>query len=235
MTSLYLKNALDYLTLNLGENLLGVIIYGSYTTSHFDANLSDFDLIIIVKKDVSAFIESFSAIFPRISVQLCLSPADIVEKIQKGGWNTYLVLTNTGTILYDSEQFLQLRDEIRKNGISFKNLSLSDKANLIKKFRGNIRELKDKTGYNYTKYFYYSLLRVIQILHFIQTGKVETDLKVLLRECDEVFIKRNLGFLLAVQRAVLKRERISEKEVDMSKGILEEAIKALETELNLFS
>lgn len=234
MTNLYLKNALNYLTLNAGENLLGVIIYGSYTTKSFDTNVSDFDLIIVVKKDVSALITSFEEMFPRISVQLCLTPIEIIKKIQEGGWNTYLVLTKTGTILYDSEQFSLLREEIKKNSINFRNLSLQDKTSLVKKFKGNVQELRNKTGYNFTKYFYYSFLRVSQILHFIRTGKVETDFNALLSKIDEEFIKRNLIFLFAVQRAALKRARISEKEIEKSKGILEDAIKVLEIELNLF-
>lgn len=201
----YLKSFIDYLEKKVGNQLAGVIIYGSYVKGYFDPQKSDYDVFVLFKKKVIDLQEEIKLKFPKISLQIYVNLEEFKNKILGGGWNTYITFIYTGKILYETEDLVKLKKIIADYRPDFRNLDNNKIIALLEKLKADTRESYKRNHYELNKFLYSSLLRKFQILYYIRNSEIMLEFSKLLSLFKDKCILDNLEWLSLIETQVFER------------------------------
>lgn len=200
----YLKGFLEYLQEKVGEELAGLVIFGSYVAGYFDKNNSDYDVFVVFKSEVPDLKEDIVKKFPRIVTHFYDTVEKLEEKIRFGGWNTYMALIHTGEILFKTSRLEDVTSKF-KQPIALKELSDQHKRHLVDKLKDQVNIAKVKEGFELNKFLYSSLLRKLQILYFLRNGEIIFKFNELLEKTEDDFMNDNREWLLQLEELVFSR------------------------------
>lgn len=230
----YLKSFIDYLEKKVGNELAGVIIYGSYVKGYFDPHKSDYDVFVLFKKKVIDLQEEIKLKFPKISLQIYVNLEEFKNKILGGGWNTYITFIYTGKILYETEDLVKLKKIIADYRPDFRNLDNNKIIALLEKLKADTRESYKRNHYELNKFLYSSLLRKLQILYYIRNSEIILEFSKLLSLFKDKCILDNLEWLSLIETQVFERreELLIAKESYIA--VLEKVDELIQRELSSF-
>ena len=228
----YLKNFVDYLKDKLGDELAGVLIYGSYVKGYFDPIESDYDVFVLFKNDVIDLRDEIKSKFPKISLQLYMSLSELKEKIINGSWNTYIALAYTGQILYTTPELNKFKSGISKFNPDITKFTPKQKSMLVEKLKADSKVAYEREGYELNKFLYSSLLRKMQILFFIRTEEIELEFNDLIKKLKDDFITQNIEWLSKVEETVFARSKVTLKDKNTYINVLQQVDSAIQKELN---
>lgn len=200
-----LKSFLEYLQEKAGEELAGLVIFGSYSGGYFDKNQSDYDVFVVFKWQTIDLHKEISKKFPRFATHFYGTLEDLQNKINQGGWNTYIALIHTGQVLFKTSHLEDLIAKNRNTPPALKDLPQDQKQHLIDKLRDQVSIAKQKEGFELNKFLYASLLRKLQILHFLRTGEIILKFNELLEKTEDDFMNDNREWLLNLEETVFAR------------------------------
>jgi predicted nucleotidyltransferase len=228
----YLKSFVQYLQNEFGDNLAGVIIFGSYGKPNFDLLKSDYDVFVLFKDEVIDIREEIIRKFPRIVLHVYMNLEHLKNKILTGGWNTYIAFVFTGKVLYITQELEQLKKQISQFKPNIKNLSAKQKTALVEKLKADTKNANDRDGYILNKFLYASLLRKLQILYFLRRNEIILEFNTLIGKFEDKFVSENSEWLRKVEKMVFERNEKLVSTKPKYIRILEEADLAIEKELS---
>lgn len=222
---IYLQTFLNFLKTQLGEELTGLIVYGSYVRGYFDSKSSDYDVFLLFENELPGLKKLIEEKFPRISLQVYGTIEDLNERISLGGWSTYIVLAHTGKILYQNKNLEKFIYDLKFNNPFHINLLLDNRKRVIENLYNQTTLAEDLDGFELNKFLYSSLIKRFQLLHFIKTGKVELDYSELLSNLKNEYGGKEYGWLKKVETLVMARSN----ELIVDKKSYLEVLQSLDT------
>lgn len=210
---IYLDRFSNFLQEKLGDDLVGLIIYGSYVRGYFDPLTSDYDVMVLFKKELPGLKEEIKEKFPKVSLQVYGEIDILKQKIALGSWSTYIVLAYTGKIIYQNPELEKFIQDLKTNN-PFNLKLLKDNK---KKVMGNLADQTELAatfnGFELNKFLYSSLIKRFQLLHFIKTGEILLNYMELFDTAKEECGGKEYGWLKKVEMLVFARsnELITDK------------------------
>lgn len=169
-----------------GNNLAGLIVFGSANTGHFIDGKSDIDTMIFVKKqnklkiddEINFLISALKS--QRFATQYFHTLDGIVDYInRRKSFSTYITIVGEegSRILYSTPEFEATKRQLRENPLT---------KNEIKEFLRQKDEFeldgyfKDRKGFDLTKALMAHVRRKLQIINYFKTGNLVFDYEVCL-------------------------------------------------------
>lgn len=214
----YLKNFIDYCKVKFGDNLMAIVIYGSYAWSYFDKKESDYDVFIIFKNFVPEGKEDIAKRFRKITIQYYITAEELVRKVHLGHWTSYITLLKSAKILYSTKEYEKFLRKLGKINLLEK---LIDIASIEGKTLQRIENLKKLKGYKASKWALPSIRVQLQMLTYLKYNKLIWDLKENLEKNKENLTDEEILFLEKLDGKVKSRSNeFSRKDRDIALGIL---------------
>lgn len=225
----YLKKFIEYCKEKYKNNLLAIIIYGSYAWGYFDKRKSDYDVFVIFKEKIpkskkSAKIE-FSKKFPKITLQYYCTADEIIHKVNKGHWTTYITLLKSGRVLYKTKDYKKFLKSLKK--IKFMG-EILDAAAIEYNSLFEIKELQKFRGYEAAKWALPCIRKRLQFLTYIKKKKTIWNLRRIIKMNKKILTKEERKFLLNLDNKVKSR---SAKFVARDKKIAVQILERLNHEI----
>ena len=189
----YLKKFVDYCKGKFGKELVGIVIFGSYSLGFFNKRESDYDVIVIFKDKIPKSKTEIKRNFERITLHHFLTEKDLLKKIYEGRWSIYITLLKSSKILYQTKEYNSFLKKLKK--LNF--LKETDNLNRFK-FKDKIdkKHLKEVKGYKAVKLSFASIRKRLQILTYLKKKKLVWDFdknliinKQFLNKKEMVFLK----------------------------------------------
>jgi len=218
----YLKGFIDYCKEEYRNNLLAIVIYGSYAWGYFDNQKSDYDVFVIFKnktpKDKKVADKEFKKKFPKVSLQYYCSDDELIHKVNEGHWSVYITLLKSGRILYMTKDYKSFLKRLKK--IDFIE-RLFDTAAMEYKAKFEIDALKKIKGYKAAKWALPSIRKRLQLLTYIRKRKAIWSIKKVIKLNRDIFTKEESKFILDLDKSVKNRdETFGKKEREVAIRIL---------------
>ncbi len=203
----YLIEFINYCKKKFKEDLVAIVIYGSYPWGYFDKNKSDYDVIIIFRDNIPKGKNPIKKKFKKISLQYYDNCEGLIKKVKLGHWSIYITLLTSGMILYEDQDYskflktlknINFRDELVK-------VSLTElKKNTEEKINYEIKILKSRNGFEAIKWALPSIRKKLQLLTYIKNKKLLWDLNMNLI-LNKTLNKEEKAFILNLDKKVKKR------------------------------
>lgn len=100
----YLKKFVDYCKKKF-NNLVAIIIYGSYAWGYFDKRKSDYDMLVIFKGEVPRGKSEIKRKFKKITLPYFCTTEYLINRRGLEHWASYITLTKVGKILYKTREY----------------------------------------------------------------------------------------------------------------------------------
>ncbi len=204
----YLRKFVNYCKREFKDELVAIVIYGSYIWDYFDKEKSDYDLFVIFKDKTPRKRKHISKKFKRVALQYFCNIDDIKRYILEGHWAIYITLLKGSKVLFKTKYYNKLIQHIR-NMPHFKNNNILG----IERKRGYIRNvLIKKKGYSAIKWTLPELRKRLQLLTYIKKDKIIWDLNKNIRLNKKFLNKEESDFIKKLQ----KKESIRSNEFNKS-------------------
>ncbi|MBI2148650.1 nucleotidyltransferase domain-containing protein [Candidatus Woesearchaeota archaeon] len=200
----YLYSFIEYCKGKYNNNLLAIVIYGSYAWNYFDKKLSDYDVFVIFNYNAQKNTKELVKKFPKVTLQYFCTSDEIINTIKKGSWAVYITLLKSAKVLYCSRNYKKLIKEISK--IDFiKNIK---DFNYIKnRQKEELKFLRILKGYKGLKWAFPTIRKRLQFLHYLETKEIVWDInKILIK--NKILSNQEKDFVLSLNRKILERSKI---------------------------
>ena len=202
----YLKNFMDYCKDKYKDNLLAIVIYGSYAWGYFNKRKSDYDVFVIFKekspKDKGTAQKEFGKLFPKITLQYYCTTDELIHKVNGGHWSIYITLLKSGRVLYKTRGYRKFLKKLKK--IDFIEQML-DTVAMQYKAKFEIDTLRKIRGYKAAKWALPSIRKRLQLLVYIRRKKAVWDLKRVVKLNKNVLTKKESDFIVNLDTKVKNR------------------------------
>ena len=201
----YLKKFVDYCKNKFKDNLIGIVIYGSYAWGYFDKRKSDYDVFVIFKDKKPNGRKEIEGLFPKISLQYFCTANDLKRIVREGHFAPYITLLKSAKILYAKPDYQKFLKELSK--INFLEEMLDTVAYEWKaKYERNVL-LKAKSGFKAAKWALPVLRKRLQLLALVRKRRLVWDLKKVLILNKDLLTKEERDFIADLDKKVIARSR----------------------------
>ncbi len=169
-----------------GENLAGVVIFGSVNTGHFLDGESDIDHMIFLKElgklDIDAELKSLNEELKQrgFASQYFNDLKGLKDYIMKRkSFSTYITVVGKdgSRTIYTTPEFERVRTYLRKHPLTKKEIQEYVQEKDAVELEGYF---KDITGYMLAKQLMFHIRRKLQILNYFRTGELVFDYHICL-------------------------------------------------------
>jgi len=214
----YLKKFLNFCKEKYQDNLIAIMVYGSYAWKYFDKKDSDYDIILLFKENAPDK-KSIAKQFKKISLQYSLTSDEVLTNAHLGHFTTYITILKGGRILYKTKEFNKLIRQLRKTNPLDKVIDIAvieAKSLYLKK------ELKRLNKFKAVKWALPSLRKSLQLLTFIRKNRLVWKLNKNLKLNKDVLTKEEILFIKELNKKLLKRsDNFTKKDKQISINILD--------------
>ena len=204
----YLKKFVKYCKDNYQDNLLAIVIYGSYAWGYFDKRKSDYDVFVIFKDKApnkkALAVGEFKKLFPRVTLQYYCTADELIHKVNEGHWSIYITLIKSGKVLFHNRGYRSFLKKLKK--INFVK-ELLDTMAMQYKARFEINTLKKIHGYKAAKWALPSIRKRLQLLTYIRRKKVIWDLKKVVKLNNDILSEEESNYLFKLDKRVRSRSK----------------------------
>ena len=214
----YLKKFINFCKEKYQDNLIAIMVYGSYAWKYFDKKDSDYDIILLFKENAPDK-KSIAKQFKKISLQYSLTSDEVLTNAHLGHFTTYITILKGGRILYKTKEFNKLIRQLRKTNPLDKVIDIAvieAKSLYLKK------ELKRLNKFKAVKWALPSLRKSLQLLTFIRKNRLVWKLNKNLKLNKDVLTKEEILFIKELNKKLLKRsDNFTKKDKQISINILD--------------
>ena len=205
----YLKKFVNYCMEKFGNELAGIIVFGSYVQGHFDKRKSDYDIFVLFKRKVINGRRNLEKKFPKTSIQYYLSLKELEDMIHFGHFTSYItLLSRGGKIVYSTLEFRRFLKSAKKQNILDKPF---DVAGLEYKTNYEVKNLKRLKGYNSVKWAVPMIRKRLQMLTFLRKNKLVWDLGKNVKINKKFLSDEEKDFILDLNKRLKKRSNVFSK------------------------
>ncbi len=224
----YLNNFVSYCKKRF-DNLVAIIVYGSYAWGYFDKKKSDYDVFVIFKGKVPRGKTEIRRKFKRISLPYFCS-TDFLEK-RKGleHWASYITLIKVGKTLYKTKDYEEFLEKLkRRNLLKEKNISA-----IKRKIKYEKNALIRLRSFKALKWAFSSIRKRLSLLSYVKNKKLIWKFEEVLFANKNFLTKNEIDFLKELERKIKKRDsEFNQSDKKNSLKILEKIDKELLTKLH---
>lgn len=232
-----LKKIRSFIVSRYGDNLAGLLVFGSANTGQFHEGRSDIDTIILLKKlngldlekETNFLIESLKS--ENFRTQYFHTVESIKEHVKKRvSWSTRItILSKEGSrVLYSTPEFEKLKRWLIDNFPSKEDIMRyvieKDKVELD----GYFKEIEN---FDLTKALMSHVRRKLQIMNYFQSNKIIFDYDICLNDVE--LPAEEKGKLKELYRIYEKREKLSKKQISDYYNLARELTKRISTNPNI--
>ena len=199
----YLQDFINFCKEKYKDNLIAIVIYGSYPWGYFNKEKSDYDVFVIFSDKTPKNKREIEKKFPKITLQYFCTSEELIDKVSRGHWSVYITLLKSARVLYATKEYKKFLKRLKK--IDFIE-QLIDTVSIEFKTGFEIKELKKKRGYVALKWALPLLRKRLQLLTYIKRKKAIWNLRKVVRLNKKVLGKDERGFILNLDKRVRKRE-----------------------------
>ncbi len=204
---IYLKRFVNYCRKRF-DNLIAVVIFGSYAWNYFDKKKSDYDVFVIFKEKVPKGKTKLKKKFKKIALHGFCADRNLIKKTKEGHWTTYVTLLKGAKILYQTKGYKKFLRELNKVD-PLEKVSIS----MIKrKLEFEKNALKKKTGFDAAKWALPSIRKRLQFLVYIKKNQKLWSLNKVLAKNKDVLVNKEIIFLKELDKKVRKRSQSFSRE-----------------------
>lgn len=205
----YLIKFINYCKDKFKDNLIAIVIYGSYAWGYFDKRKSDYDLFVIFKNKIPRGKSEIRRKFKRIALPYFCTTYDLINKIKEGHFAIHITLLKSAKVLYKTKNYDKFLKKLKK--IDFLE-ELVDIAGMEShaKFEKNV--LKKRKGFMATKWALHTIRKRLQLLTYIRYHKLIWDLEKILPLEKDILNKEEKDFLLNLEKKLESRSKEFSKE-----------------------
>lgn len=205
----YLKGFMEFCKKRFGDNLVAVVIFGSYPWGYFDRKKSDYDVILFFKNPVRINKRFAKEKFGKVDVHYLLDKNELISRAHLGHWTTYITLLKSARVIYSTREYRNFLRELK--GLNLFE-AVVDVAGIEAKAAYEIDELKKKRGYKALKWSLPMLRKRLQMLTYLRFHKLVWDMKKNLRRNKDILDVTERRFLGGLDRKL----RIRSNDFDLS-------------------
>jgi len=203
-SDIYLKKFINHSKKKFKENLIAIVIYGSYPWKYFDKTKSDYDIFAIFKNKPLRNRKEINKKFPKISLQYFCTEKELIEKIKKGHFSIYVTLLKSAKVLYKTKEYSKFLKELKT--IKFSKKKFIKKT--IDKTDFELKVLRNNNGYVGAKCIFPSIRKRLQLLTYVEKNKLIWDLK----KVSKKFLDKNeRNFVLKLDKKIKNRSNKFDK------------------------
>lgn len=215
----YLKEFIKFCKEKYKENLMAVIIYGSYAWGYFDRKESDYDVAVIFRDKTPSEHKEIDRRFPKVFLQYFCTADELLKKVEAGHFTIYVTFLKSARVLYWTKDYKKVLKELKK--VDFIE-ELADTTAMQYKANYEINCLKKLKGYKGAKWALPCIRKRLQLLTYIRRRKPIWKLKKVVKMNKDLLDKEERKFILELDKEVKQRRE------DFGKEDREMAIKILE-------
>ncbi|MBI2499623.1 nucleotidyltransferase domain-containing protein [Candidatus Woesearchaeota archaeon] len=214
----YLRKFVNYCKREFKDELIAIVIYGSYIENYFKKEKSDYDVFIIFKDRIPRKRKNINKRFRRISLQYFCNIDDIKRYILEGHWAIYITLLKRSKTLFKTKEYNKLIQHIR-NMPHLKNNNILG----IERKRRYIRNvLIKKKGYDAIKWALPELRKRLQLLTYIKKNSIIWDINKNLELNKQILTIKENYFIRELQKKESTRsDKFSKSDKKYSLHILD--------------
>lgn len=201
-----------------GNNLAGIIIFGSTNTGHFREGESDIDHMIFLKKlgkinineEIKFLLDSLKQY--NFATQYFNTLEGIKDYIKKRkSFSTYMTIVSEdgSRVIYTTPEFERTREYLRKHPLTKKEIQEQIKEKDNFELNGYFEKIN---GYILTKALMAHLRRKLQVVNYFKTGELIFDYERCLDNSD--IDKEEKESLEKLYHHYQKRETLTLKEIE---------------------
>jgi len=221
-----LKEFVSYCKEKYGDNLVAIVIYGSYAWGYFDKEKSDYDIFVILKERVEESKKlaqkRITRKFPKVSLQYFCSMDNLLFKVREGHWSIYITLLKSARAIYATREYRWFLRELRKMDFVKEVFNLAAMEYKAKFEKDALRKVK---GYKAAKWALPSVRKRLQLLTYIRRGRTVWNLKKIVRLNKDILTKEEGKFLMELDKKVrMRSEKFGKKDEGIVIRILDKLI-----------
>jgi len=198
----YLREFINFCKNKYKDNLVAIVIYGSYAFGYFDKRKSDYDVFVIFKNKTLKGKKEINKKFPKISLQYFCTTNELIHKINQGHWSIYITLLKSARVLYKAKRYNLFLRRVKKLNF-FRNVNwvttIKRKTNFEKE------ALRKSKGYKAAKWALPSIRKRLQLLTYIRKKKIIWELKKIIKKNRDILEKEEIDFLIELDKKVKRR------------------------------
>ncbi|MBS3174263.1 nucleotidyltransferase domain-containing protein [Candidatus Woesearchaeota archaeon] len=199
----YLNEFINYCKINFKNNLMAIVIYGSYTYGYFDKKKSDYDVFVIFKNKIPMEKNYLAKKFKKVSLQYFCTSDQLIEKIRHGYWTIYITLLKGSKVLYFSKDYSLFLKQI--SHINFLE-EIFDIIGMEYIERKRMKILNNLKGFKAAKWCLAEIRKRLQLLTYIRKCKLIWDFNKTVSINKDLFDKKEKQFLNALYKKVMLRK-----------------------------
>lgn len=199
----YLKKFVECCKDKFSNNLVAIVVYGSYAWGFFDEKKSDYDVFVFFKDKVPKGKNTLKKRFKRVSISYYMTINDVLKKGHFGHFTSYITLLKSGRVVYSTNEYKKFLRKLQKINLFEEIVDVgSVEAKTIQ--RANI--LKKRSGFKAAKWALPSIRVQLQMLTYIRRGKLIWNLKKNLRKNKDILTKKERSFVRDLNKRVKERD-----------------------------
>lgn len=199
----YLRKFVDYCKDKFGNNLVAIIIFGSYAWGYFDKKKSDYDVFVIFRDKVPKGKLQIKKKFGRMAIHYFCKADELLRNAHFGHWTSYITLLKSAKVLYATKEYKKFLRELKKTNLFEKAI---DVASVEAKTIVKANSLKERKGFKAAKWALPSIRVQLQMLTYVRYHKLIWNLSKNLRKNRDILTKKERGFMKELNKKVRKRD-----------------------------
>jgi len=214
-----LRKFVDYCKKRFGDNLVAIVIFGSYAFGYFDKKKSDYDLFVLLKEEVNVDKKKIIGKFDKIVVHYLSSEEEMFHQDHFVHFTSYITLLKSGRAVYATKEYKKFLRKLK--GLNLFE-SAVDVGAISAKTYFEIGALKKKRGFKAVKWALPAIRKRLQLLTFVRRRRLVWDLKKNLKLNRHVLDKSERDFVQDLDKRVMNRsEKFSREDREKAVEILE--------------
>lgn len=198
----YLKKFREYCKKRYGDNLVAIVLFGSYVWGYFDKVDSDYDTFVILKNEIPSEKKLLNKKFPKMSVQYFTNMDEVMRETHLGHFTSYITLLESGGILYKAKEYDGFLRKLRGQNLFEKAV---DVVGFESKFLQKREMFSNKLGFKAAKWALPSIRVGLQLRAFIEKRKLIWDLRKVVNYNKDILEVGERKFLFELNKKVLRR------------------------------
>lgn len=206
----------------LGDNLLGIVVYGSRIWGYANDKDSEWDVYLFLDNpSIIKIKDELIRMNPKVDIEYFCSTNEFINGIlNEGAWSSYAVLLKASVTVYKTEQFkkfIRKLETIRPNkkAIIGKYIQRKDKFDLAFYAKHRL------TGFSAAKWSYHSINKRLQILTYLKSDIITVDLDIALKNTKDLLDNKENTFIRETKKRTFERlEKFTSEEINEAKWII---------------
>jgi len=198
----YLKKFISYSKEKFGDNLVAIVIFGSYTWGYFDEKKSDYDVFVIFRDEVPRGKEEIRRKFEKVALHYFCTTDELLRNAHFGHWTSYITLLTSARVLYANKEYEKFLKELKDLNL-FE--AVIDVVGLEAKANYEANVLRKNKGYKAVKWALPMIRKRLQMLTYVRYHKLIWNLNENLRKNKDLLIKEEIRFMKDLDRRVRLR------------------------------